>query len=200
MSLSMTEIFGILAVAMGIAGQVLYIVTIFQGKTHPHFFTWIVWTILGGIGFAAMVHDHAGPAMWTLGTTAFLCFSSAVLSLKFGEKTVTRGDKIALVASLSAIVPWLLTSDPLGSVILISIIDAVALYPTARKSWHKPWSESLFAYNLGSTKFALALLAIENFTLVNALYPGAIVFINTTFVVMCLMRRKLLAKKAALTQ
>lgn len=193
--MTITEIFGVLAVLVGVAGQGLYILSILRGQTHPHLFTWLVWTILGAIGFAAMVHDNAGPAMWALGATSFLCLTTALLSLKYGEKTFTRGDKIALVASLSAILPWLLTDDPLGSVILISIIDAVAFYPTLRKSWNKPWSENLFAYNLGSLKFGLTVLAISNLTLTNALYPAAIVFINTAFVVMCLARRRTLAKK-----
>jgi len=185
-----TAIMGALAVIIGIVGQGWYITTILQGKTRPHLFTWLVWSVLGGIGFAAQWHGHAGPAMWALGTTVFLALATALLSLKYGEKTFTRGDKISLVASLSAIIPWLLTDDPLGSVILISVIDAVAFYPTVRKSWNKPDEESLSAYNMGSLKFGLTVLAIDNFTLSNALYPAAIVFINTAFVIMCLIRRK----------
>ena len=61
--MTITEIFGVLAVIVGMTGQGIYIATILQGKTRPHLFTWLVWTILGGIGFAAMVHDNAGPAM-----------------------------------------------------------------------------------------------------------------------------------------
>lgn len=193
-----TEIFGVLAVIVGVAGQLIYIRSILKGETRPHLFTWLVWTTLGCIGFAAMVHDNAGPAIWALGATSLLCLSTALLSLKYGEKTFTRGDKISLIASLSAIIPWLLTNDPLGSVILISIIDGVAFYPTIRKSWNKPHEESLFAYNMGSLKFGLSVLAISNFTLTNALYPATIVFLNTGFVIMCLIRRRILGKAGSL--
>jgi hypothetical protein len=193
MSFSLHEIFGALAVIVGVLGQAVYIRSILRGETKPHLFTWLVWGTLGMIGFAAMVYDKAGPATWALGATAMLCLITSLLSLKYGEKTFTRGDKIALFTSMSAIIPWLLTDDPLGSVILISIIDIVAFYPTIRKSWSKPGEESLFAYNLGSLKFGLTVLAISNFTLTNALYPAAIVFINTAFVIMCLIRRKQLS-------
>lgn len=186
------ELFAIAAVLVGLLSQAVYIVSIFKGITKPHLFTWLVWGTLGAIGFAAQWHGNAGPSMWTLAATTFLAFSTALLSLKYGEKTFTRGDKISLAASLFAIIPWLLTDDPLGSVLLISLIDAVAFYPTARKSWHKPHEESLLAYNIGSLKFGLSLLAITNFTFTNALYPAAIVFINTAFVAMCLYRRRAL--------
>lgn len=197
MSFLPVEIFGIAAVAVGVIGQGIYIRSILRGETKPHLFTWLVWTTLGAIGFAAMIHDNAGPAAWALGATFLLCLSTALLSLKYGEKSYTRGDKISLIASFSAIIPWLLTDDPLGSVILISIIDGVAFYPTIRKSWNKPGEESLFAYNLGSLKFGLSVLAISNFTLTNALYPATIVFLNTAFVAMCLIRRRQLALKPA---
>jgi hypothetical protein len=186
------EIFAITAVLVGLLSQAVYIVSIFKGITKPHLFTWVVWGTLGAIGFAAQWHGNAGPSMWALAVTTILAYSTALLSLKYGEKTFTRGDKISLAASLFAIVPWLMTDDPLGSVILISLIDAVAFYPTVRKSWNKPQEESLLAYNIGSLKFGLSLFAISNFTFTNALYPAAIVFINTAFVVMCLLRRRAL--------
>ena len=190
MDFTTQELFAGAAVLIGLLSQTVYIVSILKGITKPHLFTWVVWGTLGAIGFAAQWHDNAGPSMWAMAMTTLMAFSTALLSLKYGEKTFTRGDKLSLAASLFAIVPWLLTDDPLGSVILISLIDAVAFYPTVRKSWHKPQEESLLAYNIGSLKFGLSLFAITNFTLTNALYPAAIVFINTAFVVMCILRRK----------
>ena len=190
MSFTTPEIIGFSAVLLGIVSQGIYLRSIFQGKTKPHLFTWLVWTIIAGIGYAAQVFDNAGPGSWVMGVTSLACALTALLCLKYGEKTFTRGDKIALVASLTAIVPWVLTDHPLGSVILISIIDIVAFYPTIRKSWMKPGEENLTAYNLASVKLFLSLFAMTNFTVTTTLYPIAIVFINTAFVVMCVMRRK----------
>ncbi len=186
------ELIGAVAVVLGIVSQGLYILSILRGQTKPHLFTWLVWTILGGIGYAAQVHDNAGPGSWVMGMTAIVCGITALLSLKYGEKTFTRGDKIALVASLSALVPWVLTNDPLGSVILISVIDIVAFYPTIRKSWMKPNEEHLTAYNLATLKIFISLFALTNVTLTTALYPAVIVVVNTAFVLMCLLRRKAL--------
>lgn len=186
------EWIGALAVVLGIVSQGLYIFSILRGQTKPHLFTWLVWTILGGIGYAAQVHDNAGPGAWVMGMTSIVCAITALLSLKYGEKTFTRGDKISLVASLSALVPWILTNDPLGSVILISLIDVVAFYPTIRKSWMKPGEENLTAYNLATLKIFISLFALTNVTFTTALYPAVIVVVNTAFVLMCLARRKAL--------
>lgn len=179
-----------MAVALGFVSQGVYIVSILRGRTKPHLFTWLVWSILSGIGYAAQVYDNAGPGAWTMGMTTIACALTALLCLKYGEKTFTRGDKISLVASLTAIVPWILMDHPIGSVILISLIDLVAFYPTIRKSWMKPDEENLAAYNLATIKIFFSLCALTNVTFTTALYPAAIVFINTAFVIMCLVRRK----------
>jgi uncharacterized membrane protein HdeD (DUF308 family) len=193
MDFTSQELIGGIAFLLGFIGHSFYVVSILQNKTKPHLYTWLIWGILTGIAYAAQVYDNAGPGSWQMGISAFLCLMTAVMALKWGEKDITRGDKIALIASLSAIVPWLLTKDPLGSVILISIIDVVAFYPTFRKSWLKPQEENLTTYNLANLKLTLSLFALNNVSLTTALYPAVVVGINTIFVIMCLIRRKQIA-------
>ncbi len=194
MEFGYAEVIGGIAFLIGIYGSVVYIRSILKHQTRPHLFTWLVWTLLSGIGYLAQLHDKAGPGAWALAITTVFSLIIVGLCLKYGEKTVTRGDKIALAASLTAILPWVLTSDPLGSVIMISIIDIVAFYPTFRKSWMKPGEENLTAYNLANVKFGLSLCALQAFTVNTMLYPSVIILANGAFVVMCLIRRKQLAK------
>lgn len=156
-----------------------------------------MWGTITLIAFAAQVYDNAGPGAWVMGLSAFFCLLQAALAFKYGDRAdITRSDKIALAASLSAIIPWLLTNDPLWSVILISIIDGVAFYPTMRKSWRKPWDENLTAYNMASLKFVISLLAMMNFTIVTTLYAFAVIALNSSFTLMCLIRRQSLPKTA----
>ena len=61
-----------------------------------------------------------------------------------GEKHVTRGDWIAFLITFFAIPLWVVTSDPLWSVLLVTVIGAVAYYPTFRKSFAKPGEELAF--------------------------------------------------------
>ena len=191
------EIFGGLSFLLGLYSSGVYIASILRHQTRPHLFTWTVWTLLSGIGFFAQLHDHAGPGAWALGITTVCTLIISLLCLKYGDKHFTRGDKIALGASLTAILPWLLTDDPLGSVILISLIDLVAFYPTIRKSWGKPDQEHLGGYNLASLKFMLSFPAMSAYSLNTVLYPAVIIAANSAFVVMCLIRRKALTAPAS---
>jgi hypothetical protein len=77
-------------------------------------------------------------------------------------------------------------------VILITLIDIIAYYPTIRKSWHKPHEEALLSYTIGSVKFFLSVVALSNFTIITMLYPVAIILANTALISLCLWRRKIL--------
>ncbi len=195
MGFTYQEILGAVGFIIGLSGSFVYIRSIFRHETKPHLFTWLTWGIISCIGFLAQLHDHAGPGSWALSITALSCLSIAALSLKYGEKNITLSDKISLAFSLSAILPWLLTKDPLGSVIMAAIIDCVAFYPTIRKSWNKPGEENLESYYLANIKFALALMAMENFTLNTTLYISAVFLANSAFIIMCHIRRKTLARQ-----
>lgn len=183
------EFIGFLTLLIGITGEAIYLRSIFRGDTRPHLFTWLIWAILCTIGYLAQLTEESGPGTWALGITALFSWFNAGLCLKYGDKEFTRSDKIAFIASLVSIIPWLMTNDPLWSVILISAIDIVGFYPTVRKSWHKPWEENLTAYYFANGKMLLSLFALENITIVTALYPSAIVVANCGFLLMCHWKR-----------
>lgn len=188
---SIITAFGII---LSFLGSAIYIKSIINGKTKPHFYTHFVWAILTFIAFYAQIVDKGGIGSWITGVTTLTILFTALLALKFGTKDVTKSDKIILAATLLAIIPWLMTSNPLWSVIMVTLIDVVAYYPTIRKSWHKPHEEALMSYTIGAIKFLLSILALENITIITALYPLAIVTANTFLISMCLWRRKNLEK------
>ncbi len=192
------EIFGLAAFLIGLWGTTVYILSIFRGETRPHFYTHLVWGLVTLIAFLGQLADHAGPGAWALGITAAACLFQATLALKWGEKNITRGDKLSLVAAFVAVVPWVLTDDPLLSVVLASIISCVAFYPTIRKSWTKPSEENLAAYMIANVKLGLSLVALTNFTVTTLVYPVSSIVINTAFVVLCVYRRGALAPSTAL--
>lgn len=185
-----TSIIGLIALSIGVMQLCVYVVSILRKQTKPHLFTWLVWTLLSGIAFLAQLHDHAGPGSWAVGMDAFGCLLIAVLCLKYRDREITKSDWIALIASLSAVIPWILTKDPLYSVILISIIDVAAFYPTFRKSWFRPHEESLMTYIISGTKMLLSLFALENFTVTTSLFMIVMISTNIIFVTMCYLRRK----------
>src|SRR3989344_7062194 len=133
---------GILATVIGIIGYIPYFVDIFRGKTKPHVFSWFVWTLLTSIAFFAQVAGDAGPGAWVTGLTAMVCLVITLLAFTRGEKEITRLDWMSFVGALLGIILWIKNQDPLPSVILVTLVDAIAFIPTFRKSYHKPNEET----------------------------------------------------------
>lgn len=184
-------ILALVAMAMTLVGYFFYFRDIFANKTKPHAFSWLVWASLTGIAFFGQLSDKAGPGAWVTATTAAISFIIFALAMKKGEKDITRSDKLNLLGAGLALALWFITSDPLFSVILITIVDFLGFVPTIRKSYHKPHEETLIHYVLAGLKFVLAIVALDNYTIVTWLYPASLVAANLFFVFMLVRRRKL---------
>lgn len=192
-SFSDTQILGGLATLIAFVSYIPYIWTTLKGTTKPHGFMWFIFGLLMAIGFAAQISDHAGPGAWMNGFSAIVCFFIAFLAFFKGTYQATRTDWMAFLGALAAIPVWLATDDPLYAVILITVIDALGFYPTFRKTYFAPHDELLFTYNLSVIKLVISLLAIENVTIVTTLYPASLVFMNGLFVIVILIRRKVVS-------
>lgn len=170
-----------------------YIPEIFKWKIKPHAFSWLPWTILTGIAFIIQVQN--GENIWwygTLATSALICLIVFLLSLKYWERLITRGDTLSLIACLILIGFWLKTKSDIWALILICIIDGLAFFPTWRKSYLKPREENISMYFLSSIKSLLSLFSLKNFIIVNWLYLVFLVIINLWFTVYLIWRRKII--------
>jgi len=180
----------IIAVLINFIAYFYYIRNVLINNTKPHSFSWIIWSILVGIAFFAQLSDNAGIGMWVTGFDALLCFIVFVLSIKKGEKNITNSDKISLILAILAIVIWIFTSNPLLSVILISFIDGIGFFPTFRKSYNKPYEETVTLFFLSGLIFALALFALEHYTIITVLYISVVMSLDFLFTIMIIIRRR----------
>ena len=192
MDLTFQDSIGALAFLIRAVASGIYIVSILKGDTKPHLYTWLVFTLLTAIAFLAQIQDGGGMGIWTTGLAILVSIINSLLALSYGEKNITKSDKLALIAATTSILPWLLTQNPLGSVILVSLIDTIAMYPTFRKSWSKPQEENLTSYFLVGLAFLLSTLALTHISVTTFLYPIAIAFINLSLIFLCLWRRHVL--------
>lgn len=181
---------GILATLIAVYSYIPYFKDIFKGKTKPHAFSWLIWSVLTGIAFFGQLTDNAGPGAWVTGFTAIICFAIFLVGLKVGKHNITTIDWISLLGAGISLLFWYSTNSPLISVILITIIDAFGFFPTFRKSFSKPNEETLTTYALSGLKFLIALAALENVSVVTALYPASLVLMNWAFVGMLIIRRR----------
>jgi hypothetical protein len=186
----MKEILGLIAVALAFIGFYPYVRDIFRGKTKPHLFTYLIWSIVTALAFFGQWVSGAGPGAWTTGVMAVLTILVLVLSFKYGTEDVTRLDVIFLIAALIAIVPWWLTDDPTVSVIIATFVDVCAFFPTIRKTYNDPLSETLISYVLNLFRHGLAVLALTSFAVATYIYPVALFFMNAILVAVIVGRKK----------
>jgi len=187
-------VLGLIATLIAFIGYAPYFRDIISSKTKPHAFTWLVWTIMLGIAFAGQVSDNAGSGAWVTGFSMVICLIIFLVGLKYGKRNIVAIDWVLLAAAVIAILLWYLTKGPLLSVILVTMADILGFLPTVRKSLLRPYEETASTYFLGTAKYIVSIFALNNISIVTALYPSYLIFANTAFAIMLLVRRKQLPK------
>jgi hypothetical protein len=183
------DLFGIISVVVALVAYPPYLKSVLQKRTKPHVFSWVIWTLLTWIAFAIQVFSGAGPGAWATGFTAFCTTIIAIVSLRHGEKNITRSDWATFIASLLTIPLWIAAKDPTASAILVTVIDCFGFYPTFRKSWHKPHEEFVTTHFLSLIKHALSIFALTTISIPTAFYPAALLVMNILLVGMIAGRR-----------
>lgn len=190
----MKEILSIIAVLLTFVAYATYYRDILKGQTRPHIYSWSLWGLLTVLIVALQILGGAGPSTWVTASAGLLCVGVVILSLKNGKRYITKSDTVVALLSLLAIVFWLVIKQPVASIILVVIADLLAFIPTVRKSWNHPETETLSLYAITTVRFGLAFFAIENYTILAALWPAAWLFANAAFSIMLIARRNALRK------
>ncbi len=188
------SILGFAATVIALISYIPYFRDIIAKKTKPHAFTWLIWGVLTGIAFVGQLVGHAGPGAWVTGFTAVVCIAIAAIALVDGQRNIVPTDWLALAGAAIALLIWFATRGPLLSVILITVIDNLGFIPTLRKSYHRPFEETMSTFALSGFKWVLGLCALERLSVVTALFPLSIVVASWLFVAMLLVRRKQLGR------
>jgi hypothetical protein len=189
-SLDYREILGAVAAIIGVMGFLPYFSNLFAGRTKPHAFSWLIWGILSAITFTAQIVSGAGPGAWIIGVAATLSLVVFFIAIFRGEKEITKLDKISLISAALGIVLWIATTNPLWSVVIVSIVDAIGYVPTFRKTYKQPYGETLTLYLLSTVSFVISLFALQIVDLTTALYPTSLISTNIILISIVLLRKK----------
>ena len=189
--MSIRALLGFIAVFLTFAGYVPYIRDILRGKTQPHPYSWLLGGVLTAIAFALQLSGDAGTGAFATLAASILCW--VVLGLSFYKKVkfdIAPMDTIFFVMALISLVLWLVAKQPVLSIILTTLTDVLGFIPTVRKSWNRPFTETLSSYWMNTGRFGLVLLSLERFSMLSALYPFTWFLGNGLFSVMLMVRRK----------
>ncbi len=183
-------LFGIIGGILTVVSFFPYLLDIFRGKTKPHSYTWLIWSILQTTGTIAIFLNNGGWGALNLAVGSVLCMLVLILSLKYGTKNITRFDTTLLIGALLAIVVWIFTKNALYSIILVSAIDFTGYLPTARKAYEEPYTETVSLYVMNAMTDILGLLALSAYSITTVLYLATLLFANTSLVIMLTLRRR----------
>lgn len=183
------DVLGLLATLIAFVSYIPYFRDIAANRTKPHAFSWFVWFVLTLISFFAQISDNAGSGAWVTGFTALVCFIIFLFGLKKGKKNIAFLDWVCLSGAIMAIILWFITKTPLFSVMLIITSDALGFLPTFRKSYLKPYEETISTFALSGFKYVIAFFSLRHISIITALYPTYLIFMNFVFVSMLIIRR-----------
>lgn len=187
-------LFVLLSFLVNGAAFVFYLKGIFKGTTQPHAYTWLIWTLTLGITTAGVWYGGGGYQAIVLGLLTIGTFFVFFLSFKFGTANITVGDTCALIVALLAIAIWVFLENPLLSILIATGIDAVGYWPSIRKSFIDPWSETLDAWVLWTAGTVFSILALASYNVLTLSYYVMGIAANILVLTVLLARRRVVPK------
>jgi len=189
------EILSAIAIALTFIAFYPYIRSIILGDTKPHVFSWIIWGSTTFVVFLAQLEDDGGVGAWPIGVTGVITLFVAILSyLKRTDISITKTDWLFFIAAMSALPLWYFTSEPLWTVVILTVVDILGFGPTVRKSYEQPHSESVLFFALFSARNFIVILALENYSITTVLFPAVIGIACITLITLLIYRRRILTE------
>ena len=187
-------VIAIVATLLTVAAYFPYLRDLFQRKTKPHLYTWLIWAITQGTATVALLHGGGKFGAISLVVGTALVVVVLLLSFKYGTKNITKSDTFILVVALLAIVVWWQLKNPFIAVLMVSAIDGLGYIPTLRKSFAKPWSETLSFWGVMAIISALTIIANAEYNELTVMYLATLAVANTVVFTLCFFRRKVVQK------
>jgi|SaaInlLV_10m_DNA_4_1040232.scaffolds.fasta_scaffold07197_3 hypothetical protein len=167
-----------------------YIKDILAKKTEPHMYTWLIWSITMIIATLWWIQWWWKLLIISLWIPTLFAIFTFLLSLKYGTKDITRFDIWVLILAILAIFIFLVIKSALLAVLLVSFIDALWYIPTYRKTYNKPYSETLIFWIWWVILNILMLLSVHDYNLLTTSYILTIWAANFWLAILIILRRK----------
>lgn len=121
-------------------------------------------------------------------------FVILALSFKKGMGGWEATDKIVLLMTVSSLIVWKTTANPLLGLLMSMVTDFVGFIPTVIKTWKWPETEEWKFYLSDVLSSTFSLLSLEDYSLGKSAFPAYILFVNALGVLLILGRRWALDK------
>jgi len=192
----MKNIIGIVAIALTFIAYIPYLRDLIKHRTQPHIFTWLVWATVAIISFSLQMQAAAGMGAYVTLAAGIICLAVFMIGLiqKTAKRNIKKIDIVFLIAAFLALIMWLFAKQPVVSVLILCLVDSLGFIPTVRKSWNKPYTETLSTFAINMIRFILSVIALSDYNFVSTFYPAYWILANFLFCSMLIIRRKQVSK------
>jgi hypothetical protein len=198
MSISLVAALGVLAGLVALADPLPYIRDIMRRATRPHRGTWLIWTVLATVAFAAQEADGAAWSLVMAGAQMLATTVVFVLALRHGVGGVSPGELALLGLAGLGVGGWLVADEPVVATLFVVGADVIGVAMMVPKTVRDPHSETLSTFVLASLSGALALGAVGALDASLLLYPSYFLLANGFIAALIWWRRRQTAVVAAL--
>jgi len=178
-------------------GSVVYITDTIKGTTQPNRVTYFLWALSAMIAFASQVSQGVGTQVllsFIVGFWPLLVLISSFLNKKSYWK-ITKFDIVCGVFSLFGLILWIVTKVGNLAIVFAILADTLASFPTIKKSFTNPESETIWPYFFGAIFAGLVILTIKNWNFETYGYPFYILTMNIILTTLIKFDFKKLLKK-----
>ena len=151
----------------------------------------MIWSCCTFIVFLAQLSDQGRAGAWPIGVSGIITVYVAVLAyLKKTDSMISHIDWLFFILAMTSIPLWYFTSDPLLSVVILTIVDLLGFAPTFRKAYARPFEEQLTFFVLMAIRNFIAIMALENYSITTVLFPALTAIACLIFIFMVKIRRR----------
>lgn len=168
-----------------------YIVDMVRGKTKPNIITWLTWSILIGIGAAALFAAKETNAFLLLVGDFCATFAVVILGIRYGAAKIDKFDIFCQIGAALGLVLWLIFNSPLIAVTATIVIDFIGTIPTLRHSWNYPEEETRVTFLLGVIATTITLFSLKTYAFSAWVYPAYLLGSNAALFITITHGKKL---------
>lgn len=185
------SILGMIAGLIALLAYIVYIISIFRGKSKPNRATWWIWAFMGLVLALSYKFSGANNTVWVPYIEFLGPFSIALLSIKYGEGGLkNKTDLICLFGAITSIILWIIFDNPVIALVTNLAVDSFAIVPTIKKSYLRPEGEDFWAWFGTGLADTLNMFAVERFTFAVLLYPIYMLISDLIIIFILLLRKK----------
>ena len=190
---------GILSAALSVIAYLPYMRDILRGKTHPQRASWLIWTLLSSLAFAAQYAEGATTTLWFAGAQVTGTVTVFLMSITHGKGVfLTRPDERVVWLAIIGLVVWYFTENAAYTLALTITISLLGGSLTVIKAFVRPSSETLIKWGISVVASSLAILSVGQVDWLLLAYPLYLFTLNTMIVSAILSGRVAAARSSTL--